>query len=147
MKQNEQIWIEAISNTVSFASNMVDKANSEKHVNNIITLSGQSTDYSIIDKQIELIYNAKDIEIENKNKMVTDLLLLKEKLRDKVLERKKRCSEMIDNHMDKTFAFIGKIVLGIGTGGLTFLPDCWRGIKGMFDNTKELTIYNHYPID
>ena len=139
MKQNEQIMIEVISDMVSIGENVVSFANPEKHVNNINALSGQSTTCSIIDKQIEYINNATDINTETKNKLVNEEILLKEKILQNELERKEQYNEMLDNHINKTQVFILKLALGIGTGGLSYLPDIYRWSKGLFDNSNELT--------
>ncbi len=139
MKQNEQIMMEVVGNVVSIAENVVSFANPEKHVNNINALSGQSTTCSIIDKQIEFINNAMDIDTETKIKLVTEEILLKEKILENELERKERSNEILDNHMNKTHVFILKLVIGIGTGGLSYVPDIYRGVKSLFDNTNELS--------
>ena len=142
MKQNEQIWIEAYSKTMGVIGNIVSAYKPADFANAVNELSGPSPDYTELKERRNHINNATGINLNERERLLTDLSVLEDSLRDKEIERKKMCAEILDNHMYKVFMFVVKIGLGLSTGGVTWIPDIYKAGKGLFIKDKDLTPYD-----
>lgn len=126
--------IAILEKALDFTNNVVKTFDDEKYARAVKEIYGHEPDCSELDALVRIIENATDISTEKKAEIIFAITDKKNEKRDREIENKKACAEVVNKGFKKKGKVILKIALGIFTGGISAIPDVCskisRKVKG-----------------
>lgn len=126
--------IEILGKALDFTNNIVSKFDDEKYAKAVMTIYDHEPDYKELDILAETISSATDISTKEKNELLLAVVNKRNVLRKQEIEIKLECANAINESFEKKCKFVGKLALGLLTGGVSLLPDGYHAIESMFKN-------------
>ena len=121
--------IEILEKALDFTNNVVRTFDDEKYARAVNEIYGHEPDYSELDALTRIIENATDISTEKKMELIFAITDKKNEIRDREIEHKKACAEVVNKGFEKKGEVVLKLALGIFTGGLSFIPEVYSVIS------------------
>ncbi len=118
--------VEILNQALNFTNSVVSQFDDEKYARAVVEIYGHEPDYSELNTLAELIVNAEDISTVDKTTLLLAIADKRSEIREKELRYKKECGKIVNKGFEKKCKFVGKLALGIATGGVSLLPDLYR---------------------
>lgn len=129
------VVVEILKPALDFTNNVVSKFDDEKYAKAVMTIYGQEPDYKELDELAELVKADPNTSMKDKRDFLFSIADKKCALRQKEIENKRESAKIVNKGFEKKCKFVGKLFLGIATGGLSYIPDLYHIVcDGMSSN-------------
>lgn len=107
------VAVDVLKQALDFTSNLVGKFDDEKYARAVNEIYGHEPNYSELDTLSELIKNASDIPIKDKNVLLLALADKRSEIRKNEFEYKQACAQIVDRGFERKAETALKIISGV----------------------------------